>query len=320
MKKSRKLIAVLLSLLMAASCFGLCFTAAAEYEVDDVLDGMASPAEGGYVIVTYVGEDHGESGVDIIIKAVANDGYRFVGWYDGEDELSSEEEEISTRTGYFGHDIAYAKFELIPAGSDEGDIHWDYDEDTKTLTISGTGAMPDYEYDDPAWYSYDPQGEGTAIYHYEIENVIIEDGVTSIGEYAFWDCFTLKSVTIPASVTSIDEGAFYNCTALQTVNYAGSEEDWNNIDMGDYAFFMWSDEADDAIPLEDYTVSYNYGAEPDEPTPTDSDKPAATGAACPVCGAVEHEIEWIGILHQVFFAVKYLFNNVLYPIFKAIKK
>ena len=61
---------------------------------------------------------------------------------------------------------------------------------------------------------------------------------------------------------------------------------------------------------------------PDDPTPTpsDNDKPAKTGPACPVCGATEHEIEWIGILHQVFFAVKYLFNNVLYPIFKAIKK
>ena len=55
---------------------------------------------------------------------------------------------------------------------------------------------------------------------------------------------------------------------------------------------------------------------PTNPTP---EEPTSGGSGCPVCGAEEHEIEWIGILHQVFYALKYLFNNVLYPIYKAIK-
>ena len=55
---------------------------------------------------------------------------------------------------------------------------------------------------------------------------------------------------------------------------------------------------------------------PTDPTP---EEPTSGGSGCPVCGAEEHEIEWIGILHQVFYALKYLFNNVLYPIYKAIK-
>ena len=55
------------------------------------------------------------------------------------------------------------------------------------------GDAPDWEYE-----------RGT------ITDIIIEDGVTSIGAFAFSDCSSLKSVTIPSGVTSIDNFAF-NC-------------------------------------------------------------------------------------------------------------
>ena len=45
----------------------------------------------------------------------------------------------------------------------------------------------------------------------------IPDGVTSIGEYTFFDCTKLASVTIPDGVTSIGECAFYGCTKLASV-------------------------------------------------------------------------------------------------------
>ncbi len=55
-------------------------------------------------------------------------------------------------------------------------------------------------------------------YSGEDENVIIPDGVTSIGKAAFvWGIDTLKSVSIPKSVTSISDGAFDFCTALQSI-------------------------------------------------------------------------------------------------------
>ena len=45
----------------------------------------------------------------------------------------------------------------------------------------------------------------------EITNLVIPEGVTSIGNYAFGNCSGLTSVTIPASITSIDAYAFYKC-------------------------------------------------------------------------------------------------------------
>jgi hypothetical protein len=56
-----------------------------------------------------------------------------------------------------------------------------------TLTISGEGAMPDYAYASAPWYSS----------RSSITTVVIEDGVTRIGNYAFADCSGLTSVTIP---------------------------------------------------------------------------------------------------------------------------
>ena len=50
-----------------------------------------------------------------------------------------------------------------------------------------------------------------------ITSVVIEDGVTHIGEYAFSGCSNMESITIPASVTSIGDGAFYRCGSLATI-------------------------------------------------------------------------------------------------------
>jgi len=77
-----------------------------------------------------------------------------------------------------------------------------------TLTISGTGAMVDYIHNVIApWYSSQAF----------ITNVIIENGVTSIGRRAFYNCTGLTSVTIPNSVTSIGVAAFRGCSDLRSV-------------------------------------------------------------------------------------------------------
>ena len=78
-----------------------------------------------------------------------------------------------------------------------------------TLTISGTGAMPDYNSFTVPWYKY----------RSSIRQVTIPNSVTSIGNYAFSECSSLTSITIPNSVTSIGNYAFYGCTALVTLNY-----------------------------------------------------------------------------------------------------
>jgi len=115
-----------------------------------------------------------------------------------------------------------------------GPLTWDFTD--SILTISGNGAMPDYAYGagSPPWWGY----------IYDIRTVIIEDGVTSIGNYAFyfckmteislpstllsigesafWQCENLKSVTIPEGVTSMGEVAFYWCKSLTSVSIPSS--------------------------------------------------------------------------------------------------
>ena len=55
-----------------------------------------------------------------------------------------------------------------------------------------------------------------------ITEAVIPDGVTSIGDWAFWNCIALTSITIPDSVTSIGKGAFLDCTSLTSVNIPDS--------------------------------------------------------------------------------------------------
>ena len=94
-----------------------------------------------------------------------------------------------------------------------GNLSWTLT-DNGTLHIKGSGEMPNYAfyYDIIAkqtipWYSYKNS----------IKTVVINSGVTNIGDYAFYDCSVLKSITIPNSVTSIGNDAFYGCSYLTSI-------------------------------------------------------------------------------------------------------
>ena len=92
-------------------------------------------------------------------------------------------------------------------------LTWNYDADTKTLTFSGTAPIPSYEYpDDRPWKDYVS----------EVENIVINEGVTSIGINALGYCVSLTTVTIPASVTGIGMSAFCDCTGLTTITIPAS--------------------------------------------------------------------------------------------------
>ena len=95
--------------------------------------------------------------------------------------------------------------------------------DNGVLTISGKGEMNDYSanyFENRApWRGYD------------IKRIIIGDGVTTIGVYAFAGCSSLTSVTIPNSVTTIGEEAFEGCRALTSVTIPNSV-----TKIGDSAF------------------------------------------------------------------------------------
>ena len=106
-------------------------------------------------------------------------------------------------------------------GDNGSNVTWKLTEDG-ILTISGTGAMIDYG--DDKSYRKTPWRD------YFIESVRIDEGVTSIGGWAFTNC-VLTSVMIPDSVTSIACGAFSECRSLASVTIPDSV-----TSIGGYAF------------------------------------------------------------------------------------
>ena len=103
---------------------------------------------------------------------------------------------------------------LLYSGSCGENVTWAL-YDSGTLEISGTGAMEDYcDYstDVPTWTDV-PWKD----YKSEITEVIIEDGVTSVGADAFRDCGNLISLALPDSVTRIGEWAFSYCGSLTEI-------------------------------------------------------------------------------------------------------
>ena len=101
--------------------------------------------------------------------------------------------------------ISMASFAgIIDSGDINENITWTLD-DEGTLTINGTGEMPNYTSGNrPPWYLH----KYNAI---KPKKVIIDNGITSIGDYAFADCFSIIDVEIPNSVISIGNRAFSQC-------------------------------------------------------------------------------------------------------------
>lgn len=96
---------------------------------------------------------------------------------------------------------------VIASGSCGGSLTYTLTEDG-VLTISGTGAMTNYSY-----YSTAPWYANRAM----ISRVVLSSGLTSIGNYAFYECTKLASVTLPGGVTAIGSSAFQKCSALKSV-------------------------------------------------------------------------------------------------------
>ena len=82
----------------------------------------------------------------------------------------------------------------------------------------------------------------------------VPEGVQTIGDSAFYVCEKLTSVTIPNSVQTIDEDGFCLCAGLTDVYYAGTEEQWNTIEIGEgnesllEATIHFEAETSDAVP------------------------------------------------------------------------
>ena len=113
----------------------------------------------------------------------------------------SEAERYATENGF-----EFTSLGIFAPGGTTGDCTWSFDGSTRTMTIDGDGAMADYDDDDPGWDGFRDK----------IKNVVIGNGVTSVGSYAFYNCENLTELTLGDSVETIGEGAFKFCN-LQNV-------------------------------------------------------------------------------------------------------
>ena len=105
---------------------------------------------------------------------------------------------------------------LAPTGQCGDNAHWNFNVETGELIVSGSGDMYHYLSNSPFQYT-------------SIKNIIIENGITSVGQEAFYGCDELESVMISDSVESISFYAFTRCYGLSNItveknnNYYSSE-------------------------------------------------------------------------------------------------
>lgn len=129
---------------------------------------------------------------------------------------------------YFCVECGRIKGEVNEKGTCGDSLTWEiYDSDV--LYITGSGAMADYDIDNPAPWSeknirYCKIGKGvTSVGASAFENctsleiIELEEGITSINGYVFYGCTSLKELELPKSLKSIGENAFEGCTSLQKV-------------------------------------------------------------------------------------------------------
>ncbi len=115
--------------------------------------------------------------------------------------------ENSVAEGFAWENSIACETSVIPAeGTVNEDMSWTLDE-SGTLTVSGTGAMPDWIYAETPWFWHNGS----------IRRVVVEEGVTTVGAYAFNGCYFLTEVVLPEGLTSINNDAFCNCSQLASV-------------------------------------------------------------------------------------------------------
>ena len=107
-------------------------------------------------------------------------------------------------------------------------LHWEVSTGVlsgKTLTISGTGAMPDFDFPNgnlAPWWNYEALGMLTSFGNFKLEGelkkVVIQDGVTNVSNYALFFLPAATQITLPESVTSIGRYGIALCAKLKGIS------------------------------------------------------------------------------------------------------
>ena len=124
-------------------------------------------------------------------------------------------------------DAIISSFTTAATSGDFGEnscLHWEVKGSLlggQTLTISGTGAMPDFDFPNgnlAPWWNYEALGMLTSFGNFKLEGelkkVVIKDGVTNVSNYALFFLPAATQVTLPDSVTSIGRYGIAMCSKL----------------------------------------------------------------------------------------------------------
>lgn len=170
--------------------------------------------------------------------------------------------------------VEKAAGDVIDSGNcgkdDAAAVTWTLTKDG-TLTISGQGATADYWSSNTPWYSYkskiqqvvvedDVTGLGNNLFYEcrNIEKATLPDSVTAIGNYTFGYCNALTELTLPDQVESIGNGAFWCCSGLTEMTLPDSVKR-----IGDSAFYWCTGLTKAVLPkqVESIGIEVFYGCE-----------------------------------------------------------
>lgn len=113
---------------------------------------------------------------------------------------------------------------VLASGSCGNNAAWEIRDDG-TLFISGMGEMDDYIDNGmlPPWFEY----EAMAL----INNIVVDEGITYVGAWAFVELGRARSVSLPSTLETISYSAFQTNQSLNSVTFAGTKEQWSQIDL-----------------------------------------------------------------------------------------
>ncbi|MBO4863721.1 MAG: leucine-rich repeat protein [Eubacterium sp.] len=182
-------------------------------------------------------------------------------------------------------------YPLAITGSCGDSVNYSFDPYTGKLTISGNGPMTDYTNADNS-----PFNDYASI-RSKVKTIVINSGVTSIGDCSIsgmpnctsvtlpgsierigWGAFvgynSLTEMTIPTSVKTIDGEAFYN-NSIETVNYHGTPSSWKQVSLGERNEKLLT-----ALKIDGHTHNYELS----EDVPADCGNDGYKTYTCEECG------------------------------------
>ena len=126
--------------------------------------------------------------------------------------------------------MPFSAFALDSSGRCGNGVYWSFDSASGALTLSGTGDTWDFTYDIDA----DPMCNSPFYENLDIKNIIVESGVTGLGNCLFDGCYNVESISLPEGLSKIGESALNFFRKMESVTLPSSVRH-----IGAYAFSNW---------------------------------------------------------------------------------